>query len=73
MLGNPIVSASLKDPDEILEYATDPELIFDNYKQIVDIVIDGGFGGNVPSTVVDLSDEHWEVVRVGAGDPSIFY
>ena len=59
--------------DEIVEYATDPELIFDNYKQIVDIVIDGGFGGNVPSTVVDLSKEYWEVVREGAGDPSMFY
>jgi tRNA threonylcarbamoyl adenosine modification protein (Sua5/YciO/YrdC/YwlC family) len=73
MLGNPIISASLKDPDEIIEYATDPELIFDSYKQKVDIVIDGGYGGNVPSTVADLSGDEWEVVREGAGEPSIFY
>jgi tRNA threonylcarbamoyl adenosine modification protein (Sua5/YciO/YrdC/YwlC family) len=73
LLGNPIISASLKDPDEILEYATDPELIFERYKHIVDIVIDGGFGGNVPSTVADLSVDDWEVIREGAGDPSIFY
>jgi len=73
LLGNPIISASLKDPDEILEYATDPELIFERYKRIVDIVIDGGFGGNVPSTVVDLSGDEWEVIREGAGDVSLFY
>ena len=73
LLGNPIISASLKDPDEILEYATDPELIYERYKKIVDIVIDGGVGGNVPSTVADLSGNDWEIIREGAGDPSIFY
>ena len=72
-LGNPIISASLKDPDEILEYATDPELIFENYKRRVDVVIDGGFGGNIPSTVVDFSTDDWEIVREGAGDISFFY
>jgi len=73
LLGNPVISTSLKDPDEILEYATDPELMFENYKQVVDIVIDGGFGGNVPSTVLDLSQNDWEIIRKGAGDPSLFY
>lgn len=73
LLGNPIISASLKDPDEILEYPTDPELIFDRYKHIVDVVIDGGVGGNIPSTIANHTGDNWEVIREGAGDVSLFY
>ncbi|MEO1023633.1 MAG: L-threonylcarbamoyladenylate synthase [Bacteroidota bacterium] len=66
-LGNPIVSTSIKDDDEILEYTTDPELILEDWKHLVDIVIDGGPGGNVPSTVVDLMQGEPLLVREGKG------
>jgi len=66
-LGNPIVSTSIYDEDEILEYTTDPELIFDKWKNRIDIVIDGGYGGNVASTVIDLSGYEPEVIREGKG------
>jgi tRNA threonylcarbamoyl adenosine modification protein (Sua5/YciO/YrdC/YwlC family) len=72
LLGNPIVTTSLKHEDEILEYNTDPELIYDRYKKVVDIVIDGGAGGNIPSTVIDCSNENEILVlREGLGDPGI--
>ncbi|MEM7108548.1 MAG: L-threonylcarbamoyladenylate synthase [Bacteroidota bacterium] len=67
-LGNPMVTSSIKDDDEILEYTTDPEVIFEDLKNEVDIVIDGGIGGNVPSTVVDCTSAEIEVVREGLGD-----
>ena len=67
-LGNPIVSSSIHDEDEIIEYSTDPELIYEKYQDLVDIVIDGGYGGNVASTVVDLTSGEFEVVREGKGD-----
>ena len=67
-LGNPIMSTSLKDEDEILEYATDPELINEQYKEIVDIIVDGGYGGNEPSTIVDCTDEAPEIIRDGKGE-----
>ncbi|MEM6523845.1 MAG: L-threonylcarbamoyladenylate synthase [Bacteroidota bacterium] len=67
-LGNPMVTSSIKDDDEILEYTTDPEIIFDDLKNEVDIVIDGGIGGNVPSTVVDCTSGEIEVLREGLGD-----
>ncbi len=66
-LGNPIVSTSIHDKDDILEYTTDAELIYERYKTIVDIVIDGGFGGNEPSTVVGLADENITLIRQGKG------
>jgi len=72
-LGHPIISASLKDRDSLVEYSTDPEVIFEEYKKNVEIVIDAGYGGNVPSSVVDLSGNEWEVIREGLGDLSIFY
>ena len=72
-LGHPIVNASLKDADEVLEYTTDPEVIYENYKHKVDLVIDGGPGHNVPSTVVDCTGPHFEVIREGLGDTSIFF
>ncbi|AFD06368.1 L-threonylcarbamoyladenylate synthase [Solitalea canadensis] len=70
-LGNPIVSTSIHDDDEILEYSTDPELIYEKYQDLVDIVIDGGYGGNEASTVVDCTDGEMEIVRQGKGILSI--
>ncbi len=66
-LGNPIVSTSIYDEDDLLEYTTDPELILEKWKNKVDIVIDGGFGGNIPSTVINLSDDEIEIIREGKG------
>lgn len=67
-LGNPIISASVHDEDEILEYTTDPELIHERYRDMVDAVIDGGYGALVPSTVIDCSSGTPELVRQGAGE-----
>lgn len=67
-LGNPVITTSLHDEDEVIEYATDPELIYEKYKNVVDLVIDGGYGGNVASTVVDASEDEFEVVREGLGE-----
>ncbi len=67
-LGNPIINASLKDADAIVAYMTDPEHIFERYKHTVDIVIDGGPGGNIPSTVIDCTGEEYEVIREGLGN-----
>ncbi|WP_282161626.1 L-threonylcarbamoyladenylate synthase [Ulvibacterium marinum] len=71
-LGNPIVSTSIYDEDEVLEYTTDPELIFEKWQNQVDLVIDGGYGGNVASTVIDLSQGEPVLLREGKGDPDIF-
>lgn len=71
-LGNPIVSTSIHDDDEVLEYSTDPELIFEKWQHLVDLVIDGGYGDNVGSTIIDLSGYEPVVVREGKGDPDIF-
>lgn len=70
-LGNPIVSTSIHDEDTILEYATDPELIFEKWQNLVDVVIDGGYGANVGSTVIDLSGAEPEVIREGLGSLSV--
>ena len=67
-LGNPLLTTSLHDEDEIVEYMTDPELIHEKYEKIVDVVIDGGFGHNVASTVVDCTGEEAEVIRQGIGE-----
>lgn len=67
-LGNPILSTSIKDEDEIIEYSTDPELIYEKYQDQVDIVIDGGYGGNVASTIVDCTNGDFEILREGKGD-----
>jgi len=72
-LGRPIISASLKDEDEIVEYTADPELIFDRYHSRVDIVIDGGIGGNNPSTVIDLTGSKIEIIREGAGSVDLLF
>ena len=70
-LGNPIVSTSIHDEDELLEYTTDPELIYEKWKNLVDVVIDGGYGGNIASTIIDLSLDEPEVIRKGKGDLDI--
>lgn len=66
-LGRPILTASLKSEDEILEYFTDPVDIYEDYKKLVDLVIDGGIGGNVPSTVVDCTGAEPLIIREGTG------
>ena len=66
-LGNPIMSTSVHDEDEIIEYTTDPELIYEKYKNIVDIVIAGGYGNNEVSTVVDCTNGEYTVLRQGLG------
>jgi tRNA threonylcarbamoyl adenosine modification protein (Sua5/YciO/YrdC/YwlC family) len=71
-LGNPIVSTSIKDEDILVEYTTDPELIYEKFRDTVDAVIDGGHGDNVPSTVVDCSGDSYEIIREGKGDLSQF-
>jgi len=68
LLGGPIITTSLKDDDKLIEYTTDPELIYEKYKNDVEVVIDGGFGGNIPSTIIDCSNEEFEVIREGLGD-----
>ncbi|MEM0991653.1 MAG: L-threonylcarbamoyladenylate synthase [Bacteroidota bacterium] len=67
-LGRPILTASLKSDDEILEYFTNPFDIYEDYRRQVDIVIDGGPGGNVPSTVVDCTSSDIKILRQGAGE-----
>ncbi len=67
-LGNPILSTSIHDDDEILEYTTDPELIHEKYQEIADVIIDGGYGELVPSTIVDCSGDEIEIVRQGKGE-----
>ncbi len=70
-LGNPIISTSIKDDDEVIEYMTDPELILEKWDSKVDLVIDGGYGGNIASTVIDLTSGEPVVVREGKGSLDI--
>jgi len=70
-LGNPIISTSIRDDDEVIEYTTDPELIFEKWNNLVDVVVDGGYGGNMASTVIDLSDDEPVVLREGKGSLDI--
>ena len=72
-LGNPIISTSIHDEDDIVEYTTDPELIAEKYDKLVDIVIDGGYGMNVASTVVNLIGGEVEIVREGLGDVDLLF
>ncbi|MGE5382934.1 MAG: L-threonylcarbamoyladenylate synthase [Omnitrophica WOR_2 bacterium] len=66
-LGNPIMSTSIHDSDKIIEYTTDPELIYERFSKLVDIVIDGGYGDNEPSTVVDCTNDEPVITREGKG------
>lgn len=70
-LGNPIVSTSIYDEDDVIEYTTDPELIFEKWRNSVDLVLDGGYGGNIASTIIDLSGDETKVVREGKGSLDI--
>ncbi|RZT93305.1 tRNA threonylcarbamoyl adenosine modification protein (Sua5/YciO/YrdC/YwlC family) [Ancylomarina subtilis] len=67
-LGNPIMTTSIHDPDDVVEYTTDPELIHEKYQKDVDLVIDGSFGRNVASTIIDCTNGEFEVVREGIGE-----
>lgn len=70
-LGNPLITSSIKDDDKIKEYTTDPEEIYEDFKNQVDLVIDGGAGGNVPSTFVDLTKAEPFIIRQGLGELKI--
>jgi len=72
LLGNPVISTSIHDEDEVLEYTTDPELILEKWYNLVDLVINGGYGDNEPSTVIDLSEDYPIVLREGKGSLAIF-
>ena len=67
-LGHPILTTSIHDTDALLDYTTDPELIHENLGNQVDLVIDGGYGNNIPSTVVDLTQDEPILVRQGLGE-----
>lgn len=67
-LGQPILTTSIKDEDDVLEYSTDPGLIYEKYQNLVDVVIDGGYGNNIASTIVDCTGEEIEIVRQGMGE-----
>ncbi|MDB5121685.1 MAG: tsaC 1 [Sphingobacteriales bacterium] len=71
-LGNPIISTSIRDDDEIIEYSTDPELIHEKFETVVDLVIDGGYGENIPSTIVDCTTGNFEIIRQGIGDLDLY-
>lgn len=66
-LGNPIMSTSVHDEDALIDYTTDPELIHEKYKNLVDIVIAGGYGNNEASTVVDCTNGEYTILRPGLG------
>ena len=70
-LGNPIISTSIHDDDDVLEYTTDPELIFEKWQHLVDGVIDGGFGDNYASTIIDLTKAEPTIIREGKGSLEI--
>ncbi len=67
-LGNPILSTSVRDADDIIEYTTDPELIYEKFGNLVDAVIDGGYGDNEASTIIDCTSDELKITRQGKGD-----
>tara|TARA_B100000780_G_scaffold214059_1_gene153606 strand:+ start:49 stop:669 length:621 start_codon:yes stop_codon:yes gene_type:complete len=71
-LGNPIATTSVKDKDMLIEYSTDPELIYEHFNKLVDIVIDGGYGDAIPSTIIDCTNNTPEIIREGKGDITPF-
>lgn len=66
-LGSPILTTSIHDEDDVIEYSTDPELIYEKFRDLVDVVIDGGYGNNVASTILDCTGDEIQVVRQGLG------
>jgi tRNA threonylcarbamoyl adenosine modification protein (Sua5/YciO/YrdC/YwlC family) len=68
ILGEPIISTSVYDEDEVVEYTTDPELIHEKYEGLVDLVVDGGYGQLFASTIVDCTKEEVEILRQGLGE-----
>lgn len=68
-LGCPLITTSVHDPDEIIEYTTDPELIYEKYRDFADLVIDGGYGNNEPTTVIDCTGDQPLIIREGIGVP----
>lgn len=68
LLDFPIVTTSLKEEDDVIEYLTDPELIYEKYKNIVDVVVDGGYGNNTASTIVECTENDYEVIRQGLAE-----
>lgn len=68
LLGNPIVTTSIRDEDDIIEYSTDPELIHEKFEHLVDCVIDGGYGNQVASTILDCTSDELEIIREGLGE-----
>jgi tRNA threonylcarbamoyl adenosine modification protein (Sua5/YciO/YrdC/YwlC family) len=70
-LGNPIISTSIKDEDEVVEYTTDPSLIHEKWDKLVDYVIDGGYGGNIGSTIIDLTTDEPTLIREGLGSADL--
>ena len=72
LLGNPLITSSIKDDDVIKEYTTDPEEIYEDFKHSVDLVIDGGPGNNIPSSVIDCTGEQIVIVREGLGNVAQF-
>lgn len=67
-LGFPLITTSIRDEDEIIEYSTDPELIYEKFGNVVDAIIDGGYGNNIPSTIIDCTEGEFEILREGLGD-----
>ena len=68
ILSAPIVSTSIHDPDKILDYTTDPEILFEKWNSEIDLMLSDGYGSNIPSTVIDLTKVPNEIIRIGAGD-----
>ncbi len=67
-LGHPIVNISIKDDNDVVEYTTDPELIYEKWHKKVDVIIDAGYGDNMPSSIIDLTENEPQIIRVGKGD-----
>ncbi|MBL7111367.1 MAG: threonylcarbamoyl-AMP synthase [Bacteroidales bacterium] len=72
-LGNPIITTSLHHEDEIIDYLTDPEEILEKFSNLVDIVVDSGHGGLIPSTVVDCTSNEPVIIREGLGDTTLIF
>jgi len=72
-LGNPIATTSVKDPDMLIEYSTDPDLIHEHLGKKIDLVISDGYGESIPSTIVNCTNKIAVVTRKGKGDTNLFF